>query len=365
VSSPGPDDPLERIVYVSIEKLQTRKVGDFQLDPAVRLPIELPAAGAAPKPGDISWQAIIAAMLKILAHRPEAPEAAYYRRFILAMQPDIKEDFTRAGILKAGQGELELARDIFLSLAGLFPECGQTRNNLALVYEQMAARAESAGQDSGPLRELAFRAYKEALAAEPELAACHLNFAHFHLRSGNAAKAREHLGLFLKYNRDPDRVAQARALDRRLESYESVEASCAQAFDAIQLGREREGIELVLPVTQAHPELWNAWFLLGWAQRRLGQYQEAREAFQRSLQIKPANPDALNELAICLAELGEPAESRQRLEEARRLDPDNPKILSNLGVAALRMGDEPEARRLFQAVLEKDPEDPIARRFLG
>ena len=365
MSSLGSADPLERIVYISIENLQTRKVGDFQLDPSVRLPIELPSAGAAPKPGDISWQAIIAAMLKILAHRPEAPEAVYYRRFILAVQPNIKEDFTRAGILKAEQGDLDLARDIFLSMAGLFPECGQTRNNLALVYEQMAVRAEGAGQDAGPLRELAFLAYKDALAAEPELAACHLNFAHFHLRGGNAAKAREHLGLFLKYNSDPERIAQARALDRRLESYEAIEASCAEAFDAIQLGREREGIELLLPVTEAHPELWNAWFLLGWGRRRLGQYREAREAFERSLQLNPANPDALNELAICLAELGEPAESRLRLEEARRLDPDNPRILSNLGVAALRMGDEPEARRLFQSVLEKDPDDPIARRFLG
>jgi Flp pilus assembly protein TadD len=118
-------------------------------------------------------------------------------------------------------------------------------------------------------------------------------------------------------------------------------------------------------VTQAHPELWNAWFLLGWGRRRLGQYAEAREAFERSLKINPRNPDALNELAICLAELGEPAESRRRLEEARSLDPGNPKILSNLGVAALRMGDEPEARRLFQAVLEMDPADPIAKRFLG
>jgi tetratricopeptide (TPR) repeat protein len=340
-------------------------VGDLPLDPAVRLPIELPPGSSTLQPADISWQAIIAAMLKILAHQPEAPDAAYYRRFVLAVQPDIKEEFTRAGILKAEQGELELARDIFLSMAGLFPECGQTRNNLALVYEQMAVRAEAAGQDIGALRELAFRAYKEALAAEPQLAACHLNFAHFHLRGGNAAKAREHLGLFLKYNRDPERIAQARALDRRLESYEAVEASCAQAFDAIQLGREREGIELVLPVTQGHPELWNAWFLLGWGRRRLGQYAEAREAFERSLKINPRSPDALNELAICLAELGEPAESRRRLEEARSLDPGNPKILSNLGVAALRMGDEPEARRLFQAVLEMDPADPIAKRFLG
>jgi tetratricopeptide (TPR) repeat protein len=366
VSRLDPADPLARIAYLAIDRLQARQLGSFQLDPAVPLPIELPSTDRPTTPEDISWQAIIAAMLKILAYRPQASEADYYRRFILAVQPGIKEEFTQAGVLKAERGELDLALDIFRSLAGLFPACGQTQNNLALVYEQKAAQVEVSGEadEAGSLREQAFAAYKAALAAEPELAACHLNFAHFYLRSGNPGKARQHLGLFLKHNRDPERVGQARALDLRLEGYERVERTCTEAFDAIQLGREQSGIELLEPVTRDHPELWNAWFLLGWGRRRLGRYREAREAFERTLRLAPANPDALNELAICLTELGEPAEARRRLEEARSLDPANPKILSNLGVAALRMGDQAQARRLFQRVLETDPEDPVARRYL-
>jgi len=357
--------PLERIAYLAIEKLRARQIGGFQLDPAVPLPIELPPTGPL-RPEHISWQAIISAMLKLLAYRPQDPTADYYRRFILAAQPDIKEEFTRAGILKAERGELELALEIFRSMAGLFPDCGQTRNNLALVYEQQAARLEAGGQEqrAGELRELAFAAYKAALAAEPGLAACHLNFAHFYLRGGNPGKAREHLAMFLKHNTDPERVEQARALSGRLEGYEQVERTCAQAFDAIQLGREAEGLRLLEPVTREHPELWNAWFLTGWGRRRLGDYRQAREAFETCLRLNPANPDALNELAICLLELGEAPKARGRLEEARRLDPDNPKILSNLGVATLRAGDRAEARRLFQAVLRLAPGDPIARGFL-
>ncbi len=363
--TPPADDPLARIAYLAIDKLQARRIGDLQLDPAVPLPIELPT-GRPLKPEDISWQAIISAMLKLLAYRPQAAEADYYRRFILAAQPNIKEEFTRAGILKAGHGELDLALEIFRSMAGLFPDCGQTRNNLALVYEQKAAVLEAAGEAerAAENRERAFEAYKAALAAEPGLAPCHLNFAHFYLRSGNPGKAREHLEQFLKHNTDPERAGQARALARRLEGYEQVERTCAQAFDAIQLGREAEGLALLEPVTREHPELWNAWFLAGWARRRLGEYGQAREAFETSLRLHPANPDALNELAICLLELGQPGEARGRLEEARRLDPDNPKILSNLGVAALRAGDRAGARRLFQQVLRLAPEDPIARGFL-
>jgi Flp pilus assembly protein TadD len=363
--SPQMDDPLARIGYLAVDKLQARLLGGIQLDPSVPLPIELPA-GRPLKPEDISWQAIISAMLKLLAYRPEAAEADYYRRFILAAQPDIKEEFTRAGILKAERGELDLALEIFRSMAGLFPDCGQTRNNLALVCEQKAAELEASGQAAAAasLRQQAFEAYKAALAVEPGLAACHLNFAHFHLRSGNPGKAREHLDLFLKHNTDPERVGQARALASRLEGYEQVERACAQAFDAIQLGREAEGLALLEPVTREHPELWNAWFLQGWARRRLASYAEARQAFETSLRLHPENPDALNELAICLLELGQPQEARRRLEEARRLDPDNAKILSNLGVAALRAGDRAEARRLFLEVQRVAPDDPIARSFL-
>jgi Flp pilus assembly protein TadD len=214
------------------------------------------------------------------------------------------------------------------------------------------------------MRQRAFEAYKACLAVEPGLAACHLNFAHFHLRSGNPGKAREHLEQFLKHNTDPERVQQAQSLARRLEGYEQVERTCARAFDAIQLGREAEGLALLEPVTREHPELWNAWFLAGWARRRLGRYREAREAFETCLRLHPANPDALNELAICLLELGQPDEARGRLEEARGLDPANPKILSNLGVAALRAGDRAAARGLFQEVLRLAPDDPIARGFL-
>jgi tetratricopeptide (TPR) repeat protein len=158
-----------------------------------------------------------------------------YRRFITP-EAGRREEFT-AGILKAERGELALAVEIFRSMAGLFPDCGQTRNNLALVYEQQAARLEAAGaaEEAGPLREQAFAAYKAALAAEPELAACHLNFAHFHLRGGNPGKAREHLELFLKHNTDLERVEQARALAARLEGYEQVERPAQPS--AIQLGR--------------------------------------------------------------------------------------------------------------------------------
>jgi Flp pilus assembly protein TadD len=360
-------DPLADIGYVSVRGLPPFEIGDLHLDAQIMLPIELPPGSPRPAPADISWQAIISAMLKILAYRPEAENAGYYRRFILAVQPDIKEEFTRAGILKAEQGEFALAVEIFRSMAGLFPRCGRTLNNLALVYEQLARDWERRGEppQSERYEELAFDAYRAALAAEPELAACHQNFAHFYLRRGNPQKAQEHLDRFLEYNTDPDQAEPARILRRRLEAAAAAEQACAEAFDAIQAGREQAAVERLTPLTGEHPGLWNAWFLLGWAHRRLGNYEQGKRAFLAALQHNRSSPDLHNELAICLMELGELDESREHLEAARKLSPQDPKILSNLGVLALRRGEPQEARRLFLAVLELHPDDPIARRYLS
>lgn len=360
-------DPLADIGYVSVRGLPPFEIGEFHLDTQILLPVEFPRGSPRPAPADVSWQAIISAMLKILAYRPEAEHAGYYRRFILAAQPDIKEEFTRAGILKAEQGELALAVEIFRSMAGLFPGCGRTLNNLALVYEQLGQDWDRLGEPAQAERysELAFAAYKAALAAEPELAACHQNFAHFYLRRGNPQKAREHLDRFLQYNTDPDKAEPARILHRRLEAANAAEQACAEAFDSIQAGREQAAIERLTPVAGEHPGLWNAWFLLGWAHRRLANYEEGKRAFLAALQHNPSSPDLHNELAICLMELGELDESREHLEAARKLSPEDPKILSNLGVLALRRGESQEARRLFLAVLERHPDDPIARRYLS
>ena len=95
----------------------------------------------------------------------------------------------------------------------------------------------------------------------------------------------------------------------------------------------------------------------------MGDYRQAREAFETSLRSNAGNPDALNELAICLLELGEAPEARLRLREATRLDPENPKILSNLGVAALQITpvhylftpNEAEMFRFYAAIGEPPP----------
>ena len=356
-----------RIGYVSIAKTTQRRIGDFQLDPAIPLPVGLPPGQPSVDASALSPEAILAGILMLLAEDSANVHARYYRRFALAVKPDIKEELTHLGILKAGNGDHDIAIEVFRSLEGLFPECAVTKMNLALVLDGKARRMEAL--EKLPAAEeyqgLAFEAYKRALAADPSEPTIHYNAAFFYLHQRSFEKAREHLEVYAKSGTDAVKVLEARRLIRQIDAQGLIDDLFQKAYDFIRMGREQEGIEAIDRFLEVHPEVAGGWFLRGWGCRRIGRYEEGRDAFLKSRSLGDPNPDTLNELAICLMELGNLDESSKYLREALRLEPENTKIISNLGIVALRQGRGEEAKGFFRTVLEIDPEDPIAARFLG
>jgi tetratricopeptide (TPR) repeat protein len=359
-------DPLAGIRYISIDSLTPRSIGEFTVDPSIHLPIEVPEGDQQFSREHISWEAIISAMLKLLAYRPDHAHADYYRRFVLSVNPRLKEEFTGAGITKSRQGELDLGIEIFRALVGMFPDCASSRNNLALVYEQKAEILKSHGEQeqSEALEELAFQQYERALEQDPDSAASHFNFCHFYLRRRNFQRAKEHLDRFLDLNTDPQKSELSSALQRELENVNHIDTACAEAFDAIQMGREAEAISRLESLLETHPGIWNLWFLLGWAQRRSGIYAAGRISLEKALELDQQNPDTLNELAICLMELGEYQQSRNRLSQALELEPENVMLLSNLGILSMKIGKNAEAAGYFTQVLGHAPEDTLAQHYL-
>ena len=363
----GEGGRLPRIGYVSIAQTTQRRIGDFALDPAIPLPVGLPPGQSSGDTAELSGEAIVAGILILLADDSANANAGYYRRFTLAVKPDIKEELTHLGILKAGNGEHDLAIEVFRSLEGLFPECAVTKMNLALVLDGKARRMEAL--DRIPAAEeyqgLAFEAYKRALAADPSEPTIHYNAAFFYLHQRSFEKAREHLDVYAKSGEDKEKVHEVQRLIRQIDAQGLLDGLFQKAYDFIRMGREQEGIQAIGRFLEVHPDVATGWFLLGWGCRRLGRYEEGRDAFLTSLSLGAPHPDTLNELAICLMELGDLGESAKRLREALRLEPENTKIISNMGIVAMRQGRGEEAKGFFRTVLDIDPEDTIAARYLG
>ena len=62
---------LATVGFVSIASTTQRQIGAFTLDPEIPLPVDIPEGGTALKIEELSWEAIVAGALKVLAWDPE------------------------------------------------------------------------------------------------------------------------------------------------------------------------------------------------------------------------------------------------------------------------------------------------------
>jgi Flp pilus assembly protein TadD len=358
-------EPLQNIIFIAVPDSLDRQIGSFQVDPDRLLPVETTTGSDRYDIHDLAWEQIVSGMLKILAYAPNHEDADYYREFVLAVTPEIVEELTETAVIKTRNGDFGLAEEIFLALLGLQKGDQRARVNLALFYEQRASALKQTDEESAEeYTELARETYETIFASDDILPEAHLNAGFFHARLQEYDRARMHLAAYLSEDIDDDRRAEVQEYLDQIEAQHLGDQGFHEAYEQIRKGNEEKGISLIREFLEQHPDVWNAWFLLGWAHRRLSQYAEAKEAFEKALETGPRQADTLNELAICHMELDDLMGAQALLVEALRAEPENTKIISNLGIVALRGGRNDEARAYFQTVLELNPEDEIAKAYL-
>ncbi len=359
-------NPLERIVYISIPEEAARTIGSLTIDTSILLPVELPPDSEAVDLEELSWEMIISGMLKICAYDPGHKDLDYFRQFIHAVQPNLTAELTQAGIIKAEAGEYELAEEIFTALKNLSPDEEKTFLNLAFVYEQQLAEAEKIRNEpkAEKFRAQALAVYHDLMERFSESPDTHYYAGSFYLKLENTERAKEHFELFLGLNPEDERSPSVREIVEQIASHNEDDQHFAASFDLIQLGKEEEALDHITRYLGNHPDVWNAWFLKGWALRRLSRYKEAEEALKRCSDLEKGHVDVFNELAICQMELEKFLESKESLKKALALEPENVKIISNFGVLALKMQNAEEAAGFFRAAHEIDPKDPVAKQYL-
>jgi tetratricopeptide (TPR) repeat protein len=357
-----------RIVFLSVpESLrgQVESQGDFSIDPSIPIPVELAPGARDLDLEQLSWEMILSGMLRVIAEESGNEDADYYRRFVLTVKPNILKEFTEAAILKAANGDYDMALEIMAALRGLFPGAPEVLLNRALILESRADSLNRSGREAEAEEEnlAALEAYRELLALPFPNGLFNAGF--FFMKLRDFGRARECFDEYLPLADDPVKREKAEALIREIESRGLDDAGFREAYDLIRRGQEEAGLLKIREFLESHPQVWNGWFLLGWALRRLGRWEDAAAAFAKALELGGDNGDTRNELAICLMEQGDYRAARKELEAALREEPDNVKIISNLGVLALKSGNDDEAAGFFRTVLELDPQDSLAREYLS
>ncbi|MDR2629796.1 MAG: tetratricopeptide repeat protein [Spirochaetaceae bacterium] len=365
---------LHRIVFLSvpeslrgqIESEETGSGKTFSIDPAIPIPVELAPGETDLDLEQLSWEMILSGMIRVIGENPDGEDADYYRRFVLSVKPAILRELTEAALLKAGNGDYDLALEILDALSGLFPHTPEVLLNRALVRENRADALARSGREDEAEREnaAAEEVYQRVLSLNPPYPNGLFNAAFFFMKRRCFARARDCFSAYIPLADNPEKREKAGALLREIEIHGLDDEEFRDAYDFISRGEEEAGLLLIRSFLERHYDVWNGWFLLGWALRRLGRWADGAASFGKALELGGDTSDTRNELAICLMELGDYRAARRELEAALRTDPENSKIISNLGVLALKSGDNGEAAGFFRTVLELTPGDPLAKEYL-
>lgn len=124
-----------------------------------------------------------------------------------------------------------------------------------------------------------------------------------------------------------------------------------------------ESIRNLEALLQQQPQDRDTWNFLGWSYFSLGRYEKAREAYERSLQILPNNPDVLFNLALMEQQQGNKAKYQELLEKARQLlhrgistSPDSAIAYFHLSKTYAHEKNWGQALNYLKIAIAKDPE---------
>ena len=107
-------------------------------------------------------------------------------------------------------------------------------------------------------------------------------------------------------------------------------------------------------------------YLRGASEERAGHWPEAEADLQRSLKLKPDEPEVMNYLGYAWVDRGEHLpEALALLEKAEALQPDSGAIVDSLGWARYRTHDYTSAIIDLERAIQLDPSDPEVNDHLG
>ncbi|MEM7477121.1 MAG: hypothetical protein AAF483_19230 [Planctomycetota bacterium] len=121
----------------------------------------------------------------------------------------------------------------------------------------------------------------------------------------------------------------------------------------------QRGIQLLTFITQANPENWSAYWIIGKAQQALGATEQAYEAFRASFEIQDENADVAREFMFECLNLGRGKEGVAVALHAVDLEPRNAGLVANLALAHLINADLDAAEDAVNQSLAIDSKDKI------
>ena len=278
----NPTNPLESVYFISLPENFDLNSATFQIDKTIPLPVQKKDTDETLKLEDITQEQILAGILTILAYDKHNKNLDYYRSIIKQVRPDIKKEMTEAAIMKAKNEDWDIAEELFMVLKGLDPEDPITTLNTALFFDQRAEsyRQAELNEDADAYDNDALLHYKEAMNAEPAIPDAFFNAGFFYLKQHSFREAKDCFETYLALTCDSNdeelgengiyKKERAQEILNHINNDNMDDEAFKRAYKLISSGQEEKGLEEIRTFIQKNPNVWNAWFLLGWGLRRIG-----------------------------------------------------------------------------------------------
>ncbi|MEO8313522.1 MAG: tetratricopeptide repeat protein [Pseudomonadota bacterium] len=119
----------------------------------------------------------------------------------------------------------------------------------------------------------------------------------------------------LNYNVGFERFETA----RKLEASKGAQAEVKQGF--------RDAREKFRKAAEADPAMKEAWNLIGYTSRRLGEYTESLKAYETALKLQPDYPEAIEYLAELYVETGRLDDAKASFAKLQKANPSYANVL--------------------------------------
>lgn len=142
-------------------------------------------------------------------------------------------------------------------------------------------------------------------------------------------------------------------------------ALMSQAGDALQRKDYQAALDPLKTVVRAAPDTAAAWYYLGYAYHGLRQDAEARQAYEKAVELKPDLYQAQVNLGLLLVAMNDPAGAAPHLQKAVSLKPSEARLHLELAMALRASGQGSQAEPELRQALQLDPKMDAAAYELG
>ena len=168
---------------------------------------------------------------------------------------------------------------------------------------------------------------------------------------------------------DAERLAKALPFPGLTEAYEYERNHFSLGFEFYERGYFEQAETFFKQALKDDPQSAEAFYGLGSAYLQQQKSNEARQCFERVLQLHTTYPGTLpnawNNLGILAAREGNLDAAIQQFQRALQIDPEHSIALQNLGSAYRQKKDWPAAKQALEHSLALNPEDAEANYTLG